>query len=145
MYQTLPVVIGALSLLADSYINATAQDMSAVKEEQEGVSPNERDSSDIPNPELLHQRAYELYCSFRPATAGEWGKKSMFFCDKALALRRGYEDEWQQWQDQHGPGDTKESVEQLELQEFQAQLERMEQDGHASGFSLEDDAVKQEE
>lgn len=101
MHQTLPLVMGALTLLADSYANSTANDAAAVKAES-GM-----DVSEVPSPDLLHARAYELYTQFRPATAGEWGKKSMFYCDKALALRRGHDDAWAAWIAQHGDDDDR--------------------------------------
>ena len=61
-------------LLADSYV--------AVNNEEEGYTVTS-------GADLLHADAYELYTKFRPSTAGEWGKKSTFFCGKALSLRRG--------------------------------------------------------
>jgi hypothetical protein len=105
MYQTLPLVIGALTLLADSYVLGN--------EESNGNA-----SLDVPSPDLLHERAYELYTQFRPETAGEWGKKSSFYCSKALALRRGHEAEIDAW-------DVKQDGEALEAQEFERELKAL--------------------
>jgi hypothetical protein len=84
MHQTLPVVIGSLMLLADSY---TSQ--SSIKGE-DGATEYQPGGY---GPDLLHANAYDLYTKFRPVTAGEWGKKSTFHCGKALALRRGRDED----------------------------------------------------
>lgn len=107
MYQTLPLVIGALSLLADSYVNPSTPKMK--------YELNDAEAVEVPGPDLLHAKAYELYTQFRPSTAGEWGKKSMFYCTKALALRRGYSTDFQHW-------DERNEGEQMEAQAFEEEL-----------------------
>lgn len=88
MHQTLPAIMGALNLLADSF---TAPQSDEFKEEQQEAPEA--------GPELLHANAYDLYTRFRPSTAGEWGKKSFFYCAKALALRRGRQSDVDQWEE----------------------------------------------
>ncbi|PWN33224.1 uncharacterized protein FA14DRAFT_161184 [Meira miltonrushii] len=107
MYQTLPLVIGSLSLLADSFVNPSVPKMKYELTDAEAV--------EVPGPDLLHAKAYELYTQFRPSTAGEWGKKSMFYCTKALALRRGYSTEFERW-------DERNDGEQMEAQAFEDEL-----------------------
>jgi hypothetical protein len=99
MHQTLPVIIGSLILLADSYTSSyphTLKSEGGVKQD-DFYQPGS-------GPDLLHANAYDLYTKFRPETAGEWGKKSTFHCGKALALRRGRDSEvelrlWDEMQD----------------------------------------------
>ena len=64
MFQTLPQVMGALTLLANSYVD--------------------RDGSTT----ALQTAAYGLYADFRPETHGEWGKRATLSLDTILALRR---------------------------------------------------------
>ena len=64
MFQMLPQVMGALTLLANSYVDASG------------------------NAEALHAAAYELYTEFRPETHGEWGKRGTLYLDVILGLRR---------------------------------------------------------
>ncbi|GAC71804.1 hypothetical protein PANT_5c00082 [Moesziomyces antarcticus T-34] len=112
MAQTLASVVGALTLLADSFM-----------EEQAGGEYGG---------EYLNKRGYDLYAEFRPSTAGEWGKKGRLWYDKILALRRGCEAELREWNnkqallEQHGPPEEEwaEDVERLvqeELDKEQAQ------------------------
>lgn len=116
MHQTLPLVVGALTLLADSYVHAALDTTQAVKAEPEGTPTSGAD--------LLHSHAYDLYTHLRPATAGEWGKKSLFSCEKALALRYGHEEEWQRWQEKdRDGGDGEEKRKQKEEQEPQVKRE----------------------
>lgn len=107
MYQTLPLVIGALTLLADSYIN---DDLAETNDDSD-----DGQRGGMPGPDLLHARAYELYTQFRPSTAGEWGKKSMFYCAKALALRRGRSEDLARW-------DEGQEGEELEAKVFEQEL-----------------------
>lgn len=83
MHQTLPVIIGSLMLLADSYT------CSHPYKSEDGREAEDDFYQPGSGPDLLHANAYDLYTKFRPETAGEWGKKSTFHCGKALALRRG--------------------------------------------------------
>lgn len=110
--QTLPLLIGALSLLADSYINPPSPDTDSkedIKKEEtnqneEGdskpnvdvdISSTSTSNSSDPNygPDHLNDIAYSLYCDFRPETGGQWGKKSRLEMNKILSLRRGRESE----------------------------------------------------
>ncbi|WFD30166.1 hypothetical protein MSPP1_001183 [Malassezia sp. CBS 17886] len=68
MFQMLPHVMGALTLLASSYADSDAGGRGA---------------------DALHQVAYGLYAEFRPDTHGEWGKRATLHLDNILALRRG--------------------------------------------------------
>lgn len=128
MFQTLPLVVGALTLLADSYLQPTR--LTGVKEEQEtdlrfmkeedgakdaASSVAERELSVTPpssqsgglhgstgeeyGPEALHRKAFHLYTLFRPETGGQWGKRARFELDKVLALRKGHECDWSAWQE----------------------------------------------
>ena len=84
MAQTLSSVMGALTLLADSFMQPlTPTDPQVEKVEHGG--------------EYLNARGYELYAEFRPSTSGEWGKKGRLWYDKVLALRRGCESDWAEW------------------------------------------------
>ncbi|PKI85499.1 hypothetical protein MVES1_000770 [Malassezia vespertilionis] len=71
MYQTLPQVMGAMLLLARSYVDM------------------ERDTEQHQDAARLHSAAYGLYTEFRPETHGEWGKRATLSLDTILALRRG--------------------------------------------------------
>jgi len=126
MYQTLPIVIGALSLLADSYVNPSSQKIKSELTDAEAI--------EIPGPDLLHKKAYELYTQFRPSTAGEWGKKSMFYCTKALALRRGYSTDIERW-------DERNDGEQMEAQVFEEELRALvaDQSGSSEQVSIGED------
>ncbi|WFD41758.1 hypothetical protein MPSI1_000394 [Malassezia psittaci] len=73
MHQMLPEVIGAMMLLASSYMDHA------------WASEIEKGSSSSHN---LEKEAYRLYTEFRPDTHGEWGKRSELYLDKILALRR---------------------------------------------------------
>lgn len=68
MYQMLPYVMGALLLLATSYVGPDG------------------------NADELHKAAYGLYLDFRPETHGEWGKRATLMLDKVLELRARKED-----------------------------------------------------
>lgn len=65
MFQTLPMLMGALMLLGSSYADGPG------------------------GAEQLHKLAYGLYVEFRPETHGEWGKRAELLLDRILALRRG--------------------------------------------------------
>lgn len=129
MLQTLPLVMGALTLLADSYVNpvsATEQSGSqdvteATKVESEDVgvgqpvapafktendlgSPQAKTEDDESDSEELHKQAFHLYTLFRPETGGQWGKRARFELDKVLALRKGHEADWQAWLDREALG-----------------------------------------
>lgn len=122
MQQTLPAIIGSLMLLADSFTGSSSS--SEIKEEYQPSG----------GADLLHASAYELYTQFRPSTAGEWGKKSTFFCGKALSLRRGRDgSEAKLWNDVEGVEDTQAS----EIREFELELQRL-----AQG---DDEAIKEED
>lgn len=123
MAQTLPLVVGALSLLADSWMQdegggvggeeGVKEEGGEVKQEldansdQVGVEHEEHATSvgseptdaatflALCGPDVLHSRAYQLYTLFRPSTGGQWGKRARFELDKVLALRRGHQDEWE--------------------------------------------------
>ncbi|CEH12574.1 hypothetical protein CBOM_00549 [Ceraceosorus bombacis] len=71
MRQLLPHVIGALTLLADSYM----------------VPPP--GATEAHGVDELHKRAFELYVDFRPETGGEWGKKGTLFLSAILRLKKG--------------------------------------------------------
>lgn len=88
MAQTLSSVMGALTLLADSFMQPPTTSDAAKK-----------DIPDTPEygAEYLNSRGYDLYAEFRPSTSGEWGKKGRLWYDKVLALRRGCESEWVEW------------------------------------------------
>ncbi|WFC97673.1 hypothetical protein MYAM1_000392 [Malassezia yamatoensis] len=73
MHQMLPEVIGAMMLLASSYMDHT------------WASQTEKGNNSSHD---LEKEAYSLYTEFRPETHGEWGKRSELYLDKILALRR---------------------------------------------------------
>ncbi|CAO1620156.1 unnamed protein product [Parajaminaea phylloscopi] len=125
MFQTLPLVVGALTLVADSFMEPPreaevktdldegvklelqdeeqAQDQPQPADQKsesvEAADKGERDAADSEyGPEALHREAFHLYTLFRPETGGQWGKRARFEIDKVLALRKGHEVEWQQWQ-----------------------------------------------
>ncbi|EPQ28524.1 uncharacterized protein PFL1_03827 [Pseudozyma flocculosa PF-1] len=104
MAQTLSSVIGALTLLADSYIDPPpkmeakdeSEPLDAKTEHPDGTLP----ASTGPPPygaEYLNTCGYDLYADFRPSTSGEWGKKGRLWYDKILALRRGHEADLAEW------------------------------------------------
>lgn len=64
MFQMLPYVMGALTLLANSYVAA------------DGAA------------HALHDAAYGLYLDFRPETHGERGKRAVLALDTILDLRK---------------------------------------------------------
>jgi hypothetical protein len=112
MHQTLPVIIGALMLLADSFATPPAAATDA-------DSPEEQTFYDpATGPDVLHANAYQLYTQFRPSTAGEWGKKSTFYCGKALALRRGKEVDLNLWDKLEGGGNEQDA----EIEAFEREL-----------------------
>ncbi|KIY74050.1 hypothetical protein CYLTODRAFT_406103 [Cylindrobasidium torrendii FP15055 ss-10] len=61
--QTMPFVVGALRLLADSY-----------------------------NPSELNEKGYSLYCDFRPDVSG-WGQRAAVKCQTILDLRKTEQEE----------------------------------------------------
>ena len=73
MLQMLPEVMGAMMLLASSYMDHTW----ATKDTQADHSAD-----------TLEKEAYRLYTEFRPETHGEWGKRATLYLDKILDLRR---------------------------------------------------------
>lgn len=108
--QTLPLLIGALSLLADSYINPPSPDTDSKEDIKKEETNQDEDGDSKPNvdisststsnssdpkygPDHLNDIAYSLYCDFRPETGGQWGKKSRLEMNKILSLRRGRESE----------------------------------------------------
>ncbi len=126
MAQTLSSVMGALTLLADSFMEPTSTQDGAdgkVKPETEEVQEYGAD--------YLNQRGYDLYAEFRPSTSGEWGKKGRLWYDKILALRRGHESELEAWKTKEarlegdGPPeeDWSEDVERLVQQEMEKEQE----------------------
>lgn len=145
MAQTLPQVIGGMSLLADSYLNPLpSRSISGpeIKSEEEDLKPSIEDLDSKPNlssseeeevedpssygSEILHQKAYSLYCNFRPETGGQWGKKSRFEIDRLLSLRRGRENEAREWEERHrNGGEVKEEEIDLEAQEMEREAERI--------------------
>ncbi|CAO1615873.1 unnamed protein product [Sympodiomycopsis kandeliae] len=97
MFQTLPLIMGALTLLADSYVNGPARrDEASSSVKAEDQEPQVKYASGA---EHLHNHAYELYTSFRPETGGQWGKRARFELDKVLALRQGHEADWAAWKE----------------------------------------------
>ncbi|KDN40870.1 hypothetical protein K437DRAFT_258488 [Tilletiaria anomala UBC 951] len=100
MYQTLPIVMGALNLLADSYLEVKpgdpAKPQSEIEEEAETIAPPgpadessaDADAGPHLNADKLHVLAYSLYTEFRPETGGQWGKKATLHVDKILELRK---------------------------------------------------------
>lgn len=89
MFQTLPMVMGALYLLADSFMESD----DPFKKEEEGEANalvNADDSSGSTAGDTLHRNAYLLYSEFRPETGGQWGKKATLYIDQILKLRKGH-------------------------------------------------------
>lgn len=117
MHQTLPVIIGSLMLLADSFTSSSSNNNNPLKPDEDDKDFYQPASG----PDVLHASAYELYTQFRPSTAGEWGKKSTFFCGKALALRRGKEEGLEQWDDQDEANINRQS----EIQAFERELQNL--------------------
>ncbi|PWZ02188.1 hypothetical protein BCV70DRAFT_198467 [Testicularia cyperi] len=120
MAQTLPSVVGALTLLADSFMEPTSVKMEPdlstdidykVQDSIKSAATLSDDSntaaatgsssvqSAVPEygAEYLNTRGYELYAEFRPSTSGEWGKKGRLWYDKILALRRGHDADMEEW------------------------------------------------
>lgn len=116
MFQTLPLVMGALTLLADSFMEPAAQSTSTLHQDLSAQQfKDEVDAADAPGesapdpdskspdtaasaevglqedrgPEALHAQAYNLYTLFRPDTGGEWGKRARFELNRVLDLRAG--------------------------------------------------------
>ncbi|CBQ73037.1 conserved hypothetical protein [Sporisorium reilianum SRZ2] len=122
MAQTLSSVVGALTLLADSFMEpppASAVARETAEEAEHGA-------------EYLNSRGYDLYAEFRPSTSGEWGKKGRLWYDKVLALRRGCESDWAEWKqteaklERDGPAeeDWSEDVERLVQEELDKEKEQ---------------------
>lgn len=142
MAQTLPSVFGALTLLADSFMQPPPPLTPAeVKSETESTDePNKPDARQSEpqdfGSEYLNSRGYDLYAEFRPSTSGEWGKKGRLWYDKILALRRGFEPDLEAWKqkeanlDDDAPPDQdwSEDVEQLVQQELERE-QRQAQEG----------------
>lgn len=131
MAQTLSSVMGALTLLADSFMEPVAA-TGAVGEGEERTEYGA---------EYLNSHGYDLYAEFRPSTSGEWGKKGRLWYDKVLALRRGCESDWLDWKqteaklERDGPAeeDWSEDVERLVQEELekeqQQQAEPLKEEG----------------
>ncbi|KAN0061810.1 hypothetical protein ACQY0O_005803 [Thecaphora frezii] len=104
MAQTLSSVFGALTLLADSYMQPTTMPKSGDNDDARASSADnaklETSSAGTPldyGADYLNSCGYDLYAEFRPSTSGEWGKKGRLWYEKILALRRGHEDELRAW------------------------------------------------
>ncbi|UZJ52367.1 hypothetical protein CBS101457_001687 [Exobasidium rhododendri] len=112
MQQTLPAIMGSLMLLADSFATSSGQ-----AGEESGLYDLGTST------ELLHRNAYSLYTQFRPSTSGEWGKKSTFYCGKALALRRGRDEDMRHWEqvEENGGGVHQQS----EIEAFEQELQNL--------------------
>lgn len=130
MQQTLPAVMGALTLLADSFTSTNGMG----PEESEFYEPST-------GADTLHANAYNLYTKFRPSTAGEWGKKSTFFCGKALALRRGKEEDLDLWEKLN---DGQSEKQQSEIQAFEQELRNLVK-SESEEVEVEEDGIKKEE
>lgn len=146
MAQTLSSVIGALTLLADSFMEPPPSPLTAVtsSDTQQPTLKSETETETPEHPpeyggELLNARGYELYAEFRPSTSGEWGKKGRLWYDKILALRRGFESDLAEWREKEaklekdGPSqeDWSEDVERLvqeELEKEQREAEAVKQE-----------------
>ena len=134
MAQTLASVFGALTLLADSYMEP----------------PPEGDSS-AHGAECLNAQGYSLYAEFRPSTSGEWGKKGRLWYDKILALRRGHEHDLQEWKvkeerlTEDGPPEEEwsEDVERLVQEELEKEA-KMQANGIKQETAAAGDQVKAE-
>lgn len=128
MHQTLPVIVGSLMLLADSYTSQSSiQGENEVDEYQPGGY----------GPDLLHANAYDLYTKFRPITAGEWGKKSTFHCGKALALRRGRDEDISLYDSLESATEQQSSSSAMEIKAFERELQAF--------ADIEDPKVKSED
>ncbi|SPO25398.1 uncharacterized protein UTRI_03186_B [Ustilago trichophora] len=136
MAQTLPSVFGALTLLADSFMEPRSAHLQSTADVQiksettdEQAAKPEAQTQETPEygGEYLNSRGYDLYAEFRPSTSGEWGKKGRLWYDKILALRRGYESDMSAWKDREarlekdGPPeeDWSEDVERLVQEELE--------------------------
>lgn len=73
MHQMLPEVMGAMMLLASSYVDNTWAT---------------KDTAAHRTADTLEKEAYRLYTEFRPETHGEWGKRATLYLDRILELRR---------------------------------------------------------
>ncbi|GAC93557.1 hypothetical protein PHSY_001122 [Pseudozyma hubeiensis SY62] len=126
MAQTLSSVVGALILLADSFM----EPIETKEEDGDGEAVQY-------GAEFLNSRGYDLYAEFRPSTSGEWGKKGRLWYDKVLALRRGCESDWIEWKqkearlEQDGPieEDWSEDVERLVQEELDKEQKLKEEVG----------------
>lgn len=140
MAQTLSSVVGALTLLADSFMEPI--------QEQEGSQTDTKTEAMKYGADLLNSRGYDLYAEFRPSTSGEWGKKGRLWYDKVLALRRGYESDWVKWKDREarlekdGPleEDWSEDVERLVQQELAEQQKQQQAADVANSEDPKNDA-----
>lgn len=153
MAQTLPLVMGALTLLAESYMEPLPQDTSfepasgAIKREAElqaeatdaiKLESDERaeakpdlnaetsafEDTSLYGSDALHAEAFRLYCQLRPETGGEWGKRARFDLDKVLALRRGREADWEEYQRKHTTESKAETQSVVQDEREQADEER---------------------
>ncbi|KAJ1029107.1 hypothetical protein NDA18_002735 [Ustilago nuda] len=132
MAQTLSSVFGALTLLADSFMEPLPPSGRVKAENGEEEKPKPEEALPEHGAEYLNSRGYELYAEFRPSTSGEWGKKARLWYDKILALRRGHEDEMEAWKqkeaklEEDGPPeeDWSEDVERLVQEELEKEKER---------------------
>lgn len=153
MAQTLSSVLGALTLLADSFMEPPPQAQpdadTSIKTDPLDASPTSPREQGGPleaeqeyGGEYLNTRGYDLYAEFRPSTSGEWGKKGRLWYDKILALRRGHEADLAKWRhdeaklERDGPAeeDWSEDVERLvqeELEREQRQAEALKQEPSA--------------
>lgn len=144
MAQTLSSVMGALTLLADSFMEPPLPP--AVKSEDQEEPTLEYGG------EYLNSRGYELYAEFRPSTSGEWGKKGRLWYDKILALRRGAEGELEEWKEEEarlerdGPAeeDWSEDVERLVQEELEKEQREAEEARNAVPLKQEGGDVKDE-
>lgn len=136
MAQTLSSVFGALTLLADSFMQPLTPSPPWIKSEagEETKSEIRGEGMSEYGAEYLNSRGYELYAEFRPSTSGEWGKKGRLWYDKILALRRGHEAEMEVWKQKEaklqedGPPeeDWSEDVERLVQQELEREKQQRE-------------------
>lgn len=142
MFQTLPLVIGALTLLADSFMDPPPADSSEITELKQEAIEDEGGSSATSDPavdsseygaEVLHAEAYNLYTLFRPETGGRWGKRARFELGKVLALRKGREVEWQKWVEMERKREKEEAeglqIDEDELEEAAGEIKSEGQEG----------------
>ncbi len=87
MFQTLPLLMGALYLLAESFIDPPPPPDDGASGAAQAASAS---TSAASTAERLHAHAYALYTDFRPETGGAWGKKAKVHLDTILDLRRGF-------------------------------------------------------